>query len=469
MFEDNASQSVTDDLRSAVAGGRPGERLPSVRELMSRHRVSPATVQQAVQQLAAEGLVEVRPGRGSFVAAARPAQTRPPDLSWQSVAIGDSRPGEEALATLLAVPRAEAIPLSSGYFDPGLQPLGALATATARAARKPTAWGRQPPEGHPELREWFAREIGGALRAADLTICSGGQPALATAFRGLGEPGDVLLVEAPTYLGAIAAGRDAGLRVVGVPADEEGVRPDLLSAAFRRTGARLFFSQPLHANPHGATLARDRRAAVLQAVADAGAFLIEDDWARGLTIDGAPPPPLAVDDPDGHVVYLRSLTKVAAPGLRVAAIGARGVAGARLRTARLLDDLFVAGPLQHAAVEFLTAPAWRRHIGSLRSGLRNRRDALVAALRRELPDLPVAIPTGGLHLWVRLPDGVDEAAVTAAAAARDVVIFPGRPWFPAEPTGQFLRLSFAGLPVDLVDEGVRRLRRALADAGSGRT
>lgn len=394
---------------------------------------------------------------------------RAPDLSWQSVALGDARPGEDALATLLATPRPEAIPLSCGYFDAELQPVGALAAATARAARKPAAWARQPAEGHPELREWFAREVGGGLRAADLTICSGGQPALATAFRGLGQPGDVLLVEAPTYLGAMAAGRDAGLRVVGVPSDADGVRPDLLAAAFDRTGARLFYSQPLHANPHGAVLAADRRAAVLQAVADAGAFLIEDDFSRGLTVDGSPPPPLAVDDPDGHVVYLRSLTKVVAPGLRVAAIGARGVAGARLRTARLLDDLFVAGPLQHAAVEFLTAPAWRRHLSSLRTGLRQRRDALVDALCLHLPSVEVNVPSGGLHLWLRLPEGVDELALTAAATARDVVVHPGRPWFPAEPTGPFVRLSFGGLPVDLAAEGVRRLADALAVvSGEGR-
>jgi DNA-binding transcriptional MocR family regulator len=466
MVQDNAPTSVTTELRAAVANGTPGERLPSVRELIARHRVSPATVQSAVQQLAAEGLVDVRPGRGSFVAAPRAAQ-RPPDTSWQSVALGDARPGEEALAALLATPRPEAIPLSCGYFDTALQPVGALAAATARAARKPTAWVRQPTEGLPELREWFAREVGG-LRASDLTICSGGQPALATAFRGLGEPGDVLLVEAPTYLGAMAAGRDAGLRVVGVPSDANGVRPDLLEAAFQRTGARLFYSQPLHANPHGAVLAADRRAAVLQAVADAGAFLIEDDYARGLTVDGTPPPPLAADDPDGHVVYLRSLTKVVAPGLRLAAIGARGVAGARLRTARLLDDLFVAGPLQHAAVEFLTAPAWRRHLSSLRTGLRERRDALLAALELHLPGLQWSVPSGGLHLWLQLPDGTDEAGLTAAATARDVVVHPGRPWFPAEPPGQFLRLSFGGLPVELADEGVKRLADAL-QAVSGRT
>lgn len=429
---------------------------------MARHHVSPVTVQTAVRRLAAEGLIEVRPGKGSYVAGRARAERRPADLSWQSVALGDARPGEEALATLLAVPRPGALPLSTGYFDPELQPVGALGTALTRAARRPTAWARQPVEGLAELREWFAREVGGGMSAGDLTICSGGQPALASAFRGFGTPGEVLLVEAPTYLGAIAAGRDAGLRVVGVPVDAEGVRPDLLAAAFERTGARLFYCQPLHANPHGAVLSAARRAEVLRVVAEAGAFLIEDDWSRGLTLDGAAPPPLAADDPDGHVVYLRSMTKVVAPGLRVAAIGARGVAGARLRTARLLDDFFVAGPMQQAAVDFLSAPAWRRHLATLRTELRRRRDALLRALDLHLPERRLdVVPTGGLHLWLPLPAGTDEAALVAAAAAREVVVFPGRPWFPAEPHGPHLRLSWGGIRAEQCDEAVRRLAEAL--------
>ena len=122
-----------------------------------------------------------------------------------------------------------------------------------------------------------------------------------------------------------------GLRPVPVPTDEHGVRPELLAGAFALTGARVFYCQPLYANPTGATLSADRREAVLEVVASAGAFLIEDDWARDLRIDGEAPPPLAASDPDGHVVYVRSLTKSAAPGLRVAAVSARGAAGARLQ------------------------------------------------------------------------------------------------------------------------------------------
>jgi DNA-binding transcriptional MocR family regulator len=465
MPDDNATDRVAQALRSTADALAPGDRLPSVRQLMAVHRASPLTVQRAIGRLAGEGLVEPRPGRGTFVAApaaAAGAAGTAPDLSWQSVALGPRAVEEAALQELLALPPAAAIPLSSGYLEPDLQPLAAVGAALARAARRPAAWDRGPVEGREELRAWFAREAGGRMRAHDMVVCPGGQAAMATAFRALASPGETILVESPTYVGAIAAARAAGVRVVPVASDADGVRPDLLADALRRTGAGVFYCQPLFANPHGATLAADRRPAVLDAVAAAGAFLIEDDWARDLAIDADPPPPLAAADPDGHVVYLRSLTKSAAPGLRVAAVGARGAAGARLRAVRIVDDLFVAGPLQEAALELLASPAWRRHLRRLRGALRVRRDALAAALDRHLPDLRVAaLPAGGLHLWAALPDAADDVALAAAAAARDVVVYPGRPWFPAEPPGPFLRLTFAGAPPEMLEEGVRRLAGAL--------
>jgi DNA-binding transcriptional MocR family regulator len=462
MPNDNAQGRVIQELRVAAAGGVAGARLPSVRELMARHRASPVTVQRAIATLAAEGLVEPRPGRGTFIAARVERTAAPPDLAWQAVALGDRAVDEAPLLELLAVPRGGAIPLSGGYLQLELRPQSAIEAALARAAHRAAAWERGPVEGREELRAWFAREAGGALTAHDMVVCPGGQAALATAFRALAAPGDPVLVEAPTYLGAIIAARAAGLRVVPVPSDAGGVRPDHLASALRRTGARLVFLQPLYANPHGATLAPERRAAVLDAVAGAGAFAIEDDWSRDLAIDGDPPAPLAAEDRDGHIVYVRSLTKSVAPGLRVAAVGARGAAGARLRGARIVDDFFVSGPLQEAALEIVSSPAWRRHRRRLRSELRARRDALAAALARDAPALELAsLPTGGLHLWVALPEGTDDVALAAAAAAEGVVVYPGRPWFAAEPPAPFLRLTFGAATPDALDEGVRRLARAL--------
>ena len=293
-------------------------------------------------------------------------------------------------------------------------------------------------------------------------ICPGGQAALVTAVRALASARGTVLVESPTYRGALAGVRAAGLTPLPVPSDADGIRPELLAEALERTGARVVYLQPLHANPHGADLAAGRRAEVLEIAAAAGAFLVEDDWARDLTIDGPAPAPLAADDADGHVVYVRSLSKSASPGLRVAAVAARGPAGARLRAARVVEDLFVSAPLQHAALDLVSSPGWRRHLKALRSGLRERRDALVGAVERELGAQALErVPTGGLHLWVRLPDGTDEAALIAAAARAGVIVSGGGPSFAAEPTGPHLRLTFGGAPPDVLVEGVSRLAALL--------
>jgi len=319
MVHGNGDDRVTADVRALVLAGAPGERLPSVRELSARHRASPVTVQRALARLAAEGLVDPRPGRGTFVLGGSAGGGLPDgDRSWQAVALGGEGADSESLTELLALPAPGSLPLSTGYLDPALQPVGALGSALGRAARRPGAWDRLPVEGLPELRDWFAHRIGGGWSGHDLVISSGGQAALGSAFRALSRPGDPIVVESPTYLGALAAARWAGLRPVPVPADADGIRPDLLADALERSRAQLVYGQTAFANPHGAVLASGRRAAVLDAVGRAGAFLVEDDEHRDMPIDAEAPPPLAAQDPDGHVFYVRSLTKVAAPGLRAA-------------------------------------------------------------------------------------------------------------------------------------------------------
>jgi len=425
---------------------------------MARHRAGPATVQRALATLSARGLVEARPGRGTFVAERAATAAAAADTSWQTVALGARAIDADALETLLRPPPPGAYVLSSGYLPADLQPTAALGAALARAARRPGAWDRVPPEGLSGLRAYFASAIGGGATAGDVLICPGGQAGLAACLRGLAAPGAPVIVEAPTYLGALTAARAQGLVPVPVPADERGIRPDLLAAALARSGARLVYLQPVVANPHGASLAVERRAAVLAAVREAGAFLIEDDAFRELSFSAAAPP-LFGDDPDGHVVHVRSLTKPAAPGLRIGAVIARGPALARLRAARIVEDLYVPGPLQEAALELVGTPAWRAHLRRLRRVLRERRDALVTALGSDLR--PTQLPQGGMNLWIPLPPGTDDRELALRAAAADVIVSPGRPFFAAEPPGPFLRLTFASETPERLVEAVRRLTAVL--------
>lgn len=425
---------------------------------MREHGVGPGTVALAISRLTAQGVLVAEAGRGTFVA--RRAVRREADTSWQTVALGEAPVDSRAVAALVHSPTPEMLVLSSGYPSADLQPLAALAAAAVRAARRPDGWALAPAAGLPELRQLLAGPVG--ADPADVLVVPGGQAGLSTALRALGQPGSAVLVEVPTYLGALAAARAAGLRPVPVPTDDGGVRADLLPEAFSRTGARLLYLQPTYANPTGSVLAADRRASVLDAARRAGAFVIEDDWARYLSLEGPTPPPLLHDDSDGHVVHLSSLSKASAPSLRIGALIARGPAASRLASARLVDDFGVARPLQETAVELLGSAAWPRHLRQLSRALRERRDHLLGELRQHLPDLPpTAVPRGGLHLWLALPAGSDDAEVTARARSKRLVVGSGSPYYVTEPPGPRLRLSFATATTEQLSAGVRLLGESL--------
>ncbi len=465
MKNDNSTTRVIQSLRALVDSAAPGARLPSVRELQKLHGISPLTVRHAMAPLISEGLIEARPGQGTFVRARVTLATRPEDRAWQSVVLGAGRPRSEDLMGLIALPAADAIPLSCGYLPLELQATGALTAALGRASRRPAIWDRMDVGGQESLRQWFARELHPSIAPNDVLICPGSQAALATTFRALTQPGDAILMESPTYIGALAAAHAAGLRLVPVPTDNEGVRPELLEEALRASGAKVFYCQPRHSNPTGTVLDANRRVAVLEVVARAGVFLIEDDWARDLDLEGSTPAPLAASDPDGHVIYIRSLTKPAAAGLRIAALIARGAVRARLKACRTTDDFFVAGPLQEAALQLVSSPSWARHLRAMRAELRMRRDALVAAIRETLPAAALTvIPNGGFHLWVRLPEGLSDIDVARAALQRGVVVSPGSHWYPAEAPAPSLRLTFAAAPPAALRRGVSVLAAVMASS-----
>ena len=464
MKASNTTERVIQHLRTVAATQMPGSRLPSVRHLMREFAAGPGTIQRALDHLVHEGLIEAHPGRGTFVAKQDDKERwQAADTAWQNVALGEGRFEPDALQAMVRLPPSQSLPLNAGYLPPALQATDLLKAATSRALRRSGYWERMPPEGMYQLRGWFAEGTGGAFDAREVTICPGTQSSLAASFRALANVGDPVLMESPTYAGAIAAARAAGLRPVPVPIDGMGVRPDFLADAFRTTGARLFYCQPTFANPSGITLASARRQKVLDLLGEFGAFLIEDDWARDFQFE-PPPPPLATDDRNGHVIYVRSLTKCAAPGLRIGAICARGPALGRLRAARLTDDFFVPGLLQEIAFELVSAPNWVRHLRALRGALRARRDGMVAALNKHLGTCELAkIPDGGLHLWVRLPDGISDVEVVRRCVRADILVGAGRDWFPADPPAPHLRVSFAAIVPEDADQAVSRLASVIAE------
>ena len=465
MTDDSSTRIVT-DLRSWLATAAPGTQLPSTRSLVGRYAASPITVQKALRQLAAQGLVETRPGVGAFVRDVRLA--RAADYGWQTAALGASPPRGPAGSAPLRYAANDVIALHSGYPDRELLPERLVRAAFARAARGDSAVNRPPSAGLPELQSWFAAELaeragrlGSPPAAGDVVVFPGSQSALNTVFRTLVGSGRPLIVESPTYWGALLAAAQAGVRVVPLASGPAGPDPEELDRALAQTGARAFYAQPAFANPTGAQWRPEVSDAVLEAVRRHGAFLIEDDWAHDFGIEHEPVP-LAVRDDDGHVVYLRSLTKSLSPAVRVAGVVARGPARERILRDVRAEAMYVSGLLQAVALDVVTQPGWRSHVRGLRQQLRARRDLMVDAVRRAAPALQLdAVPRGGLNLWLRLPDGTDLARLAEECERAGVLVAPGDEWFPAEPPGAYLRLNYSGPNPGAFPDGVEAIARAV--------
>ncbi|GAA4523359.1 aminotransferase-like domain-containing protein [Amycolatopsis samaneae] len=467
MFDDSSSARIATALRQWIATAPPGARLPSTRSLVKQHGASPVTVQKALRALIAQGAVESRPGVGTFVRAVRTA--RPHDYGWQTAALGSPNHRVAHLpASLQSVPN-DVLALHSGYPDRELVPERLVRAAFTRVARTDALVSRPPAAGLPELQAWFAAELAAATPAeitpaapSDVVVVPGSQSGLLTAFRALVGTGRPLLVESPTYWGAILAAAQTGVDLVPVPSGSAGPDPDALARAFEQTGARAFYAQPNFASPTGAQWTPELAERVMDTVRRHGAFLVEDDSAHdfGMTAD---PHPVAARDDGGHVVYLRSLSKSVSLAVRVAGLIARGPARNRILADTQAESMYVSGVLQAVALDVVTQPGWHTHLRRLRQQLTTRRDLLVASLREHAPQARLdLVPQGGLNLWARLPDSVDLGRIVRECHAAGVVVGAGDEWFPAEPAGQFLRLSYAGPHPGAFPEGARALGEALA-------
>lgn len=459
MSNDNRASEIAARLHDRVAAAPAGEKLPGVRELSKEFQASAATISAALSELSALGLVRAEPGRGTFVA--ERGRLAEPDFAWQSQALGPARVDADRASRLGGYGTPEHIPLSWGYLAPELLPSDELHRIGARAAKSNRAWMMTPPAGSPELRRVLAAEY--RADPGDVLIVSGGQQGLVFTMRTLAEPGSPVITESPSYPGAILAAQSAGLTIASVPADKDGIIVERLADELERTRARVIYLQPSYANPTGAVLSPERRTQVLELAAQHGAFIIEDDWARNLGIDGRTPLPLIAEDPNGHVVTVTTLSKPASPGLRLGAVIARGPAGDRLRASRTADDLCVAPMVQETALSLLTSNVWPRHLKRLRTELAERRDILVTTIRQTLPSVRIqSVPSGGIHLWARLPQGADTRQISADAYAAGVLVGDGRHFFVNEPPAPFLRFSYGAATPAQISQGIRQLARVIA-------
>jgi DNA-binding transcriptional MocR family regulator len=321
-------------------------------------------------------------------------------------------------------------------------------------------------EGDPRLREALAGILarrGLATDPDEVLVTTGSQQALTLATAVLLDPGDVVLVEEPSYLAALQCFQLAGARIVPVPCDDEGLLPDALVEVAREHAARLVYLVPTFQNPTGRTLGEQRRADVAAAVAEAGLWLLEDDPYSELRYDHGPMPYIAsLPGARERTILLSSLSKFVSPGLRLGFARLPDALAGAFVVAKQASDLHTSTVDQAAAAEYLANADLDAHLEHLRGVYRERRDAMLAGLEAVLPaGSEWTRPTGGMFVWVTLPDGHDADALLRSALDHGVAFVPGASFFAGEPDRRTLRLSFTQTGPQEIAEGLRRLGAAL--------
>jgi len=353
------------------------------------------------------------------------------------------------------------ISFAGGLPSPETFPVDAFAEACARVLRDDGQAALQyaASEGHTPLREWVAHHLPWPVDPSQVLITSGSQQGLDLVAKVLIDSGSRVLVESPTYLGALQAFMPMEPAFEGMAGDAEGVDPDDLRR--RAPGARLAYLLPSFQNPTGRTMSESRRTAVVAAAAATGLPIVEDNPYGELWFHTPPPPPLAARHPEG-CIYLGSFSKVLAPGLRLGFLIAPRPLYPKLLQAKQAADLHTPGFNQRLVSFLLEGDFLQRHVPAIRALYRARCSTMLAALQREMAGLGVQwnAPAGGMFLWLRLPSGMDATALLPRAVARGVAFVPGAPFHADRPDARTLRLSFVTATPEQIDRGIA----ALADA-----
>jgi 2-aminoadipate transaminase len=362
------------------------------------------------------------------------------------------------------------ISLAGGLPSPLTFPVHEVAEATARVLSQdgPAALQYAASEGYGPLRDWVAAHLGEqglGVDAAQILITTGSQQGLDLVAKVLIDAGSRVLVETPTYLGALQAFTPMEPQVQGVDSDDEGVLPDDLE---RKAGqARFVYLLPNFQNPTGRSMSEARRQAVSALAQRVGLPVLEDNPYGDLWFDAPPPASLASRNPDG-CLYLGSFSKVLAPGLRLGYLAAPKALFPKLLQAKQAADLHTPSLNQRIVAEVLKDGFIARHVPTIRALYKAQRDAMLAALAREFgagdgPQVQWNRPGGGMFLWLRLPAGMDATALLPRAVDKGVAFVPGAAFYAGNADPRTLRLSFTTASAAQIDAGVKALAQALRE------
>jgi DNA-binding transcriptional MocR family regulator len=465
-------EALADRLAEAIGSGRvkAGERMPSVRVLSERYKVSISTAVQAYRRLENLRLIEARPKSGFFAAPARltalePRPSKPPAAARFVVT------APIGYEYNLALGEPDNVPLGALVTDDGLFPAERMSRLLGSVARRhPKHAGRYAgPLGEEPLRRAIARralENGCDVTPDNILVTNGCVEALNLALRAVARAGDTIALESPTYFVMLQMIESLGMKALEIPTHPRtGLSIEALDLATRRQGAvTALMTTPSFGNPLGAVMPEENRKALAALCEERGVAVIEDDIYGDCAFDGTRPLPVKAWDRAGNVLLCSSFSKTLSPGLRVGWLEA-GRHRDRVEVLKRIGTIFTSPLPQLAIAEFMESGGYDHQLRRLRRELQSRAARLVALVAETFPEgTRLASPTGGYVLWVELPPKVDTVALFRRARGERILLAPGAVFTNTSHFRNALRFSF-GLPeVPRVEQAVARVGRMAAEA-----
>ena len=429
-----------------------GTKLPSQRALAKQFQVNRSTIVASLDELSADGLIEARVGRGTIVInnTWNLLVTLPPP-DWTSyVRSGIHAPN---ISLVQEINRAEADPaiirLGTGELSQELLPNKMMENVLQLKINETLSLGYSEPKGSLSLRNTVSEHLktkGIVASPESILIVSGAIQALQLISVGLLKSGSVIFHETPSYLNSVHVFQSAGMRLFGVPLDEEGIMTDSIGRLKRQHNGALLYTIPSFHNPTGMVMSQVRRKQLLEICKKEALPIIEDDVYGDLWFDSPPPKPLKSRDTQGTVLYIGSVSKSLSPGLRIGWIVGPEPVINRLADIKMQTDYGSSSLSQYAVEQWIKSGMYEEFLNEIRAELRYRRDVTIQLLEKYLGELASwNIPKGGFYIWLRLETGVSTRVLFEKCLRENILINPGSIYDQTDPHHLRLSYSYASL------------------------
>jgi DNA-binding transcriptional MocR family regulator len=447
---------------------RPGERVPSVRQYSAQQAVSIATVMQAYRMLEDRGLIEARPQSGYYVRARRWTMTPEPEIYRPRPQVTSVRLPDLVLSVVRAAFNPDMVRLGTALPSPEFFPARELNRVMAAVGRRAphASHGYSPPNGDAGLRQQIAQHAiaaGCTLAPDDLVVTCGASEALNLCLRAVAKPGDIIAIESPTFFGILHIIQTLGMKACEIPTyPREGICLDELAHRLKHCRIRACLFTPNFSNPLGSCMPDEKKQRLVELLAEREVPLIEDDIYGNLAFAPTRPKVCKAFDRDGWVMMCDSFSKTLAPGYRVG-WAAPGRFREQVEYLKWTSNLATSSPPQLAMASFLQSGGYDHHLRKLRRIYADNAKRMAELVSRCFPaGTKVSRPTGGMSLWVELPEHIRALTVYERALAQKISIAPGPIFSAKQGFRNCLRLNFGNPWTERIERAVTRLGQIIA-------